>query len=91
MRKTVFTLVALVGLGAMSSRPAQAIGCLTGGAAGALAGHLAGHGVLGALGGCIAGHEWHKHQVNKQALSNTSAYDTQRRRGDPSYRSPWGQ
>jgi len=53
-------ILALVG----ASNQAQAIGCLTGGAAGAVAGHYAGHhAVLGALGGCVAGHHLHKKQV----------------------------
>lgn len=41
---------------------AQAIGCLSGGLAGAVAGHMAHHGVLGAVGGCVAGHAYKKHQ-----------------------------
>jgi hypothetical protein len=90
MRKILFAVAALFGLGA-SVPSAHAIGCLSGAAAGALAGHMAGHGVLGAIGGCIAGHHWHKHQVNQQGLQNTAAYDAQRRAADPNYRSPWGQ
>ena len=90
MRKISAAIVMLLGLAALSPQ-AQAIGCLSGGAAGALAGHLAGHGVWGAIGGCIAGHQWHKHQVNKQQLSNTAAYDAQRKAADPNYQSPWPQ
>ena len=67
MRIAVVAAVGLLGL-SVASPPAHAIGCLSGGAAGALAGHMAGHGVLGALGGCIAGHQWHKHQLRKQDL-----------------------
>jgi hypothetical protein len=52
---------------------------------------MAGHGVLGAIGGCIAGHEWHKHQVNKQSLQNTQSYDAQRKAADPNYKSPWSE
>ncbi len=48
------------------SPPASAIGCISGGAAGAVAGHMAHHGVLGALGGCIAGHEAHKYQKRRE-------------------------
>ena len=90
MRKALFVIVTLFSLGAVNP-PAHAIGCLSGGAAGALAGHMAGHGVLGAIGGCIAGHQWHKHQVNKQSLQNTQVYDAQRKAADPNYQSPWGQ
>ncbi len=88
MRKALFAIVTLLSLGALSPS-AHAVGCLSGGAAGALAGHMAGHGVLGAIGGCIAGHQWHKHQVSKQALQNQQAYDQQRKATDPNYKSPW--
>jgi uncharacterized protein YcfJ len=89
MRTTIFAAVTLLGLGVATSPPAHAIGCLSGGAAGALAGHMAGHGVLGALGGCIAGHQWHKHQVRQQDLESTSAYDARRKQYDPNYQSPY--
>jgi uncharacterized membrane protein YebE (DUF533 family) len=56
---TIGTALGLLGLG--YTAPANAVGCITGGAAGAVAGHMAHHGVLGAVGGCIAGHEYHKH------------------------------
>jgi hypothetical protein len=53
--------------------------------AGAVAGHLAHHGVLGAIGGCIAGHEYHKHQQREdtrdqydQSYGSHSRYDDQR-------------
>jgi outer membrane lipoprotein SlyB len=39
----------------------MAIGCLGGSVVGAVAGHMVHHGVLGAVGGCIAGHEHQKH------------------------------
>ena len=73
MRSLIFATTALVGLSlgmAVNSRPAQAIGCLSGGAAGALAGHMAGHGILGAIGGCVAGHAWHKHRLNQDAYQD---------------------
>jgi uncharacterized protein YcfJ len=90
MRKALLVVTTLFSLGA-TSQSAHAIGCLSGGAAGALAGHMAGHGVLGAIGGCIAGHQWHKHQVNKQNLQNTQSYDAQRKAADPNYKSPWSE
>ncbi|MDQ2803027.1 MAG: hypothetical protein M3Y41_10210 [Pseudomonadota bacterium] len=55
--------VSALGLGYSPS--ASAIGCFTGGAAGAVAGHMAHHGVIGALGGCVAGHEAHKYQKHR--------------------------
>jgi outer membrane lipoprotein SlyB len=90
MRTLFFTTATLVSVAAISP-PAHAIGCLSGGAAGALAGHMAGHGILGAVGGCIAGHQWHKHQqqLREQDLQNQAAYDARRRAIDPNYQSPW--
>jgi hypothetical protein len=88
MRTTIFFAVVLLGFGAASA-PARALGCLSGGAAGALAGHMAHHGVLGAIGGCVAGHEWHKHQLREQDLQSPGAYDARRRQYDPNYRSPF--
>ena len=47
----------------MTASPANAVGCISGAVAGGIAGHYAGHhAVLGALGGCVAGHELKKHQ-----------------------------
>ena len=73
MRYALIAAAAVLGLTA-ATPPANAVGCLSGGAAGALAGHMAGHGVLGAIGGCIAGHQWHKHQVSQKALQNQQDY-----------------
>lgn len=48
---------------------AGAVGCISGAIAGGVAGHYAGHhGILGAAGGCIAGHELHKKQKAAQRL-----------------------
>jgi len=88
MRVAIGMTVILLGLGVFSPR-AHAIGCLSGGAAGALAGHMAGHGVLGALTGCVAGHQWHKHQLREQDLQNERAYEQRRRSYDRDYRSPY--
>lgn len=88
MKTFVYITATLIGLAA-AAPSANAIGCLSGGAAGALAGHMAGHGVLGALGGCVAGHQWHKHQLRRQDYQNTQSYDTARRRSDSGYRSPY--
>jgi hypothetical protein len=90
MRTAIFAAVMLLGLGVVTP-PAHAIGCLSGGAAGALAGHMAGHGVLGALGGCVAGHQWHKHQLRQQDLQSSGAYDARRKQYDPNYQSPYQQ
>jgi len=73
----------------LASPPAHAIGCLSGGAAGALAGHMAGHGILGALAGCIGGHAWHNHTVRQQDLQNQQEYVQRRQQFDPNYKNPW--
>lgn len=49
---------------------ARAIGCISGGLAGAVAGHMVHHGVLGAIGGCVAGHTYNKHQ-KAQRMQNS--------------------
>jgi len=89
MRLVVILTAGLLGFGAWSPS-ADAIGCLSGGAAGALAGHMAGHGVLGAIGGCIAGHAWHNRQMREQDLRDRRAYELRRRQYDPGYQNPWG-
>jgi len=53
--RAIFVTTAFVLLGAGGS-PADAAGCLKGAAVGGVAGHMAGHGVLGAAGGCAVGH-----------------------------------
>ncbi|PPQ32661.1 hypothetical protein CCS01_15545 [Rhodopila globiformis] len=53
--------------------PAEAKGCLSGAAVGGLAGHMAHHGVLGAVGGCAVGHHMaskHEKQAAAQAQGN---------------------
>jgi uncharacterized protein YcfJ len=62
--------------------PANAIGCISGGLAGAVAGHMAHHGVLGAVGGCIAGHAYNKHQKRMEdQQQNQGPYQPQSDRG----------
>jgi len=88
MRTTIIAAMMILSVSVATSR-AHAISCLSGGAEGALAGHMAGHGVRGAIGGCIAGHEWHKHQLRERNLQSQGAYDARRRHYDSDYRSPW--
>ncbi|UDL87022.1 hypothetical protein LGH82_17540 [Mesorhizobium sp. PAMC28654] len=77
MKKAIIAVAALAVLGASSQ--AQAIGCLSGAAAGGVAGHYAGHHtVLGALGGCVVGHQLHKKQKRKkQQLEQQQALPAQ--------------
>lgn len=68
MNRITTTAGALLLAGAALATPALAEpgGCLKYGAVGAVGGHLAHHGVLGAAGGCAVGmykrHEYRKHQ-----------------------------
>jgi uncharacterized protein YcfJ len=65
MKKNLLSLI-VVSTMLFAEQSANAIGCLSGGAAGAVAGHYAHHhAVLGAMGGCIAGHELNKHNKAK--------------------------
>ena len=66
--RVFIALLTIGGLAIGQASPAQAIGCISGGVAGAVAGHMVHHGVLGAVGGCIAGHQYHKHQKQQQQM-----------------------
>jgi outer membrane lipoprotein SlyB len=77
--RMLLMVVPLAGLGLTLSAPARAVGCLSGGVAGAVAGHMVHHGVLGAVGGCVAGHEYNKHQ--QRAAESRYRSDN----GSPSY------
>ena len=59
-------------LAGQGSARAETGGCLKYGAAGAVGGHLAGHGVMGALAGCGAG-MWTRHEARKHAADEQSA------------------
>ena len=87
MRITILTVA--VAMSVLAAPRAHAIGCLSGGAAGALAGHMAGHGMLGAIGGCIAGHQWRKHQLREEEMMTRQHYEAARRAQNPGYRGPW--
>jgi outer membrane lipoprotein SlyB len=56
---------------------AEAKGCLSGAAVGGLAGHMAHHGVLGAVGGCAVGH----HMASKHAKQADQAATQQQGTG----------
>ena len=69
---TIAAALSLV-LAAGAVDTAQAKGCLKGAAVGGLAGHVAGHGILGAAGGCVVGH----HMASKRAQQAQSQQDVQ--------------
>src|SRR4051794_40091102 len=80
------TAFALAGIGFQPQ--AQAIGCISGGLAGAVAGHMVNHGVLGAIGGCVAGHAYNKKQKRE---AERMQYGSPNRSGgsyQQGYRSP---
>ena len=77
--RVLITLLSFAGFVGWNTQ-ANAIGCISGGLAGAVAGHMAHHGVLGAIGGCVAGHEYHKHQ-KRQAAQAKSEEQPQPRSG----------
>lgn len=56
------------------SQASEPGGCLKYGAVGAVGGHLAHHGVLGAAGGCAAG-MWKRHQYRKSMREKARLYD----------------
>lgn len=69
---------ALVGIGIPVAGHAEPGGCLKYGAVGAVGGHLAHHGVLGAAGGCAAG-MWKRHEYRKDVRDKARAYDQEHR------------
>ena len=72
---------------AQSPANAEAGGCLKYGAAGAVGGHLAGHGVMGALAGCGAG-MWTRHEARKHAADEQAATaELNRQNRAPQYQS----
>jgi len=85
LASTVFAVTA------MGFQPqAQAIGCISGGLAGAVAGHMMNHGVLGALGGCVAGHAYHKKQKREAEQTQYGAPYQNSGGYQQGYRSPNG-
>jgi uncharacterized protein YcfJ len=63
MKAKALAVAAIVGVAALGSwsPPANAAGCLKGAIIGGLAGHFAGHGLLGAGAGCVVG----RHYANR--------------------------
>ncbi len=57
--------------GASLPSPADAAGCLKGAAIGAIAGHFAGHGLLGAGAGCVVG----RANANRRTAERDRAYE----------------
>ena len=75
MSKTFATLTLSLAIVAGAALPANAEpgGCLKYGAVGAVGGHLAHHGVLGAAGGCVTGMVV-RHHYRKEQRREAAAY-----------------
>jgi hydroxyethylthiazole kinase-like sugar kinase family protein len=63
MKTLILSAVLALGAGCALPNAAHAAGCLKGAVVGGVAGHMAHHGVLGAVGGCAVGH----HMAAKKA------------------------
>ena len=72
-RLTLATLTCLAA-SAMAGVHAEPGGCLKYGAVGAVGGHVAHHGVLGAAGGCVSG-MYVRHEYRKEARQKAAMYD----------------
>lgn len=72
--RLTLAIAACLTAGALAPAHAEPGGCLKYGAVGAVGGHVAHHGVLGAAGGCVTGmyvrHEYRKEARRKAALYN---------------------
>ena len=73
-KTTTLALTAILTAATLAPALAEPGGCLKYGAAGAVGGHLAHHGVLGAAGGCAAG-MYVRHKFRKEAHAKAAMYD----------------
>jgi hypothetical protein len=73
-RTLLLSTLAALTLGTAAPVRAEPGGCLKYGAAGAVGGHLAHHGVLGAVGGCATG-MYVRHKYRKEARQKAALYD----------------
>ncbi|QDH17008.1 hypothetical protein [Swingsia samuiensis] len=81
MSLKIRSTLALVAVLSASPALAEPGGCLKYGAAGAVAGHLAHHGVLGAAGGCATG-MYRRHAYRKDMREKAALWDKEHP-GDP--------
>ncbi len=73
-KTSTLALTAILTAATLAPALAEPGGCLKYGAAGAVGGHLAHHGVLGAAGGCAAG-MYVRHKFRKEAHAKAAMYD----------------
>jgi hypothetical protein len=62
MKSMLIAAAAMLAVVGLSSGPSEAAGCAKGAVIGGVAGHLVGHGLLGAGAGCAIGH----HQADRR-------------------------
>ncbi|AXY23380.1 MULTISPECIES: hypothetical protein [Komagataeibacter] len=72
--RRIATLAALAAITCATTAHAEPGGCLKYGAVGAVGGHVAGHGVLGAAAGCATG-MYKRHEYRKEARAKAALYD----------------
>ena len=72
--RRIATLAALAAITCATTAHAEPGGCLKYGAVGAVGGHVAGHGVLGAAAGCATG-MYKRHEYRKEAKAKAALYD----------------
>lgn len=70
--KLLLVSVAVLGIGFTSA--AKAKGCIKGAIVGGVAWHMAGHGKVGAIAGCVIGH----HEAKKADANNANAQSSQK-------------
>ncbi|MBN9269256.1 MAG: hypothetical protein J0J15_03230 [Mesorhizobium sp.] len=76
--KTLTIVGTLMAMLALPVSQAGAVGCISGAVAGGVAGHYAGHhAVLGAMGGCVVGHQLHKKQKAARKLKQQEQQNAQ--------------
>ena len=74
VRASIAMITLLANMAGAGSALAEPGGCLKYGAVGAVGGHLAHHGVLGAAGGCAAGaYRRHEYRKQQRALARSQA------------------
>lgn len=73
-KKLTLAMVTVLTVGMLVPAQAEPGGCVKYGAAGAVGGHVAHHGVLGAVGGCATG-MYVRHRYRKEARRKAALYD----------------
>ena len=73
-KKLTMAIVIVLTAGLLAPAQAEPGGCIKYGAVGAVGGHVAHHGVLGAVGGCATG-MYVRHRYRKEARRKAALYD----------------